>query len=101
MPAGRGMGMMPPGETTFTKYPYRSGLLMSFVVSSVGLAPPRPFGAPPMGMPPGMPPPGFRPPGFPGGPPPGFPGMPMGGPPPPGFVRNSSLHDELLKLFPL
>ncbi|KAF9517787.1 hypothetical protein BS47DRAFT_1482995 [Hydnum rufescens UP504] len=63
MPAGRGMGMMPP----------------------VGLAPPRPFGAPPMGMPPGMPPPGFRPPGFPGGPPPGFPGMPMGGPPPPGF----------------
>ncbi|KAF8845217.1 Sm-like ribonucleoprotein [Paxillus ammoniavirescens] len=56
MPAGRGMGMVPP------------------------------VGAPPMGFaPPGMPgpPPGFRPPGFPPGmpfpPPPGF-----GGPPPPG-----------------
>jgi len=67
MPAGRGMGMMPPA----------------------GLAPPRPpmggFGGPPMGMPPGMP--GqFRPPGFQGGAPPGFPGMPqMGGPPPPGY----------------
>jgi len=65
MPAGRGVSMMPPG----------------------GLAPPRPFGAPPVGVPPGAPPPGFRPPGFPGAPPPpGFPGMPqMGGPPPPGF----------------
>ncbi|KAH9935874.1 uncharacterized protein BXZ73DRAFT_76697 [Epithele typhae] len=58
-PAGRGMGMMPPGGPG-------------------GIArPPMPF-APP-GMPGGGPPPGFRPPGFPGGPP----GMPF--PPPPGF----------------
>jgi small nuclear ribonucleoprotein B and B' len=62
MPAGRGMGMMPP-------------------------AGPPAFARPPMQFaPPGMPgpPPGFRPPGFPPGmpfpPPPGF-----GGPPPPGF----------------
>jgi len=67
MPAGRGMGMMPP----------------------VGGLPPASMAARPLpyGMPPGMPggpPPGF-PPGMPGfgrgGPPPGFPGMP----PPPGF----------------
>ncbi|KAG1785506.1 Sm-like ribonucleoprotein [Suillus plorans] len=62
MPAGRGMGMMPP-----------------MGMPPVGRAP-IPF-APP-GMP--GPPPGFRPPGFPPGgsfpPPPGF-----GGPPPPGF----------------
>ncbi|KAH7926394.1 Sm-like ribonucleoprotein [Leucogyrophana mollusca] len=62
MPAGRGMGMMPPmGAPPMAR-------------------PPMPF-APP-GMP--GPPPGFRPPGFPPGmpfpPPPGF-----GGPPPPGF----------------
>ncbi|KII85789.1 hypothetical protein PLICRDRAFT_178110 [Plicaturopsis crispa FD-325 SS-3] len=58
MPAGRGMGMMPP------------------------MGPPGSVGRPPMPFaPPGMqgPPPGFRPPGFPGGPP----GMPF--PPPPGF----------------
>jgi len=62
MPAGRGMGMMPP------------------------MGPPGAFRPPPMGFggPPGMPgppPPGFRPPGFPGmpPPPPGF------GGPPPGF----------------
>ncbi|KAG2138850.1 Sm-like ribonucleoprotein [Suillus cothurnatus] len=61
MPAGRGMGMMPP----------------------MGVPP---MGRPPMPFaPPGMPgpPPGFRPPGFPPGapfPPPGF-----GGPPPPGY----------------
>jgi len=61
MPAGRGMGMMPPGPPNF------------------------PF------APPGMqgPPPGFRPPGFPpgmpfpSGPPPGFAGPPPGFQPPP------------------
>ncbi|KAG7443676.1 Sm-like ribonucleoprotein [Guyanagaster necrorhizus] len=60
MPAGRGMGMMPP----------------------IGQPPMRPpMGFPPGGMP--GPPPGFRPPGFPPGmpfPPPGFTGAP-----PPGF----------------
>jgi len=65
MPAGRGMGMMPP-------------------MGPPGMARPP---MPPFGGPPGMPPPGFRPPGFPAGPP----GMPMapppgfGGPPPMGF----------------
>lgn len=58
MPAGRGMGMMPP------------------------MGPPMPF--PPPGM--SGPPPGFRPPGFPPGmpfpPPPGFPGPPPGFQPP-------------------
>jgi len=64
MPAGRGMGMMPPmGPPSLQR-------------------PPMPFGGPP-----GMqgPPPGFRPPGFPGGPPPGMPFAPppgFGGPPP-------------------
>ncbi|OCH91018.1 Sm-like ribonucleo protein [Obba rivulosa] len=57
MPAGRGMGMMPP-------------------MGPPGMGRPP---VPPFGMPPGMPPPGFRPPGFPPGPP----GMPMA--PPPGF----------------
>ncbi|KIM74668.1 hypothetical protein PILCRDRAFT_827996 [Piloderma croceum F 1598] len=65
MPAGRGMGMMPPGAPL--------------------ARPPMPFG------PPGMPgaPPGFRPPGFPPGmpfqpgPPPGFGGPPPGFQPPP------------------
>ncbi|KAJ3480399.1 hypothetical protein NLI96_g8369 [Meripilus lineatus] len=58
MPAGRGMGMMPPmGPPSLAR-------------------PPMPFGGP--GMP--GPPPGFRPPGFPG-PPPG-----MQFPPPPGFA---------------
>ncbi|KAL5492383.1 SMB1 [Sanghuangporus weigelae] len=66
MPAGRGMGMMPPmGAPPFAR-------------------PPAAFGGPP-GMP-GAPPPGFRPPGFPPGmpfpPPPGFGGP---GAPPPGF----------------
>ncbi|CAE6427287.1 unnamed protein product [Rhizoctonia solani] len=68
MPAGRGIGMVPPGGMP---PPAMSGR-------------PMPYGAPP-GMPPGMP--GFGrgmpPPGFPPGmpfPPPGF-----GGPPPPGF----------------
>jgi len=64
MPAGRGMGMMPPmGPPAFAR-------------------PPVPF-APP-GMP--GPPPGFRPPGFPPGmpfPPPGFGGPPPGFQPPP------------------
>ncbi|KAL6300027.1 hypothetical protein BKA93DRAFT_819655 [Sparassis latifolia] len=59
MPAGRGMGMLPPmGPPSLQR-------------------PPMSFGPPGM---PGGPPPGFRPPGFPGGPPPG---MPF--PPPPGF----------------
>ncbi|KAI0047261.1 Sm-like ribonucleoprotein [Auriscalpium vulgare] len=64
MPAGRGMGMMPPmGPPSLAR-------------------PPMPF------APPGMPgaPPGFRPPGFPpgfGGPPPGFGGPPPGFQPPP------------------
>ncbi|EJF64187.1 Sm-like ribonucleo protein [Dichomitus squalens LYAD-421 SS1] len=57
-PAGRGMGLLPPGGPP-------------------GIArPPMPFAPPGM---PGAPPPGFRPPGFAGGPP----GMPF--PPPPGF----------------
>ncbi|KAJ7623407.1 small nuclear ribonucleoprotein [Roridomyces roridus] len=60
MPAGRGMGMMPP-----MGMPGMGG-------------PPMPF--PPPGMP--GPPPGFRPPGFPPGmpfpPPPGFGGAPPG-----------------------
>ncbi|TFK82565.1 Sm-like ribonucleo protein [Polyporus arcularius HHB13444] len=60
-PAGRGMGMFPPG-------------------GPAGIArPPMPFAPPGMPGAPGVPPPGFRPPGFPGGPP----GMPF--PPPPGF----------------
>ncbi|KAF8899649.1 hypothetical protein CPB84DRAFT_1780327 [Gymnopilus junonius] len=64
MPAGRGMGMMPPmGPPSLQR-------------------PPMPF------APPGMagPPPGFRPPGFPPGmpfpPPPGFAGPPPGFQPP-------------------
>ncbi|KAF8920735.1 hypothetical protein CPB85DRAFT_1272694 [Mucidula mucida] len=62
MPAGRGMGMMPP-------------------MGAPGM------GRPPMGFPPGMagPPPGFRPPGMPPGmpfPPPGFGGAPPGFQPP-------------------
>ncbi|ESK87961.1 small nuclear ribonucleoprotein b and b [Moniliophthora roreri MCA 2997] len=63
MPAGRGMGMMPPGGVP-------------------------PAGQPGMPFPPGMPgpPPGFRPPGFPPGmpfpPPPGFSGPPPGFQPP-------------------
>lgn len=70
MPAGRGMGMMPPSQLLV--FPPRH--LISHCFSLVG-------GPPPFGAPPGMqggPPPGFRPP------PPGFPpGMPYA--PPPGF----------------
>jgi len=68
MPAGRGIGMMPPGGPPSLARP------------------PMPFGPPGM---PGGPPPGFRPPGFPpgmpfpGGPPPGFGGPPPGFQPPP------------------
>lgn len=75
MPAGRGMGMMPP--------------VGGMPPPSIGQRP-MPYGVPPPGMgpPPGMP--GFGrgmppPPGFPGmPPPPGFPGPPpgFGGPPP-------------------
>jgi len=63
MPAGRGMGMMPPmGPPSLQR-------------------PPMSFGPP--GMP--GPPPGFRPPGYPGAPP-GMPFPPPGfGGPPPGF----------------
>lgn len=74
MPAGRGMGMMPPSQF----HDASNYHLFSDLYSSVGGPPP--FGGPP-GMP-GGPPPGFRPP------PPGFPpGMPFappgfGGPPP-------------------
>ncbi|KAG8904340.1 hypothetical protein FRB99_001886 [Tulasnella sp. 403] len=81
MPAGRGIGMMPPP----------GGIPPPSMAAR-----PMPYGMPPPGMPggggvppppPGMP--GFRPGGpFPPGPP-GFPGMPpppgFGGPPPPGF----------------
>ena len=84
MPAGRGMGMMPPSK--YTQLPAMSHFLTfcTILVGGPGFGrPPMPFGGPP-GMP-GMPPPGFRPPGFPPGvpfpPPPGF-----GGPPPPGYV---------------
>lgn len=76
MPAGRGMGMMPPGSfyyddkiSYFTKHP--------FSIGPPSLArPPMPFGPPGM---PGGPPASFRPPGFP-------PGMPFPGGPPPGFA---------------
>jgi len=73
LPAGRGMGMMPPA---------------GFGAPPAMAARPMPYG-PPGGMPgmPGMPgpPPGFRPPGMPPGmpfPPPGF-GPPPGVQPPP------------------
>jgi len=79
MPAGRGMGMMPPGE-----YPYR--LQISDTSYSFRIVGGLPSGRPPVPFaPPGMPapPPGFRPPGFPPGMP--FPGPPgFSGPPPPG-----------------
>ncbi|PWN93458.1 Sm-like ribonucleo protein [Acaromyces ingoldii] len=73
-PAGRGMGMAPPGVPPPTM-----------------MGRPVPFGRPPppMGAPPGMP--GGPPPGFPARPPPGFgppPGFPQGQPqfrPPPGY----------------
>ncbi|KAG8862090.1 hypothetical protein FRB96_002120 [Tulasnella sp. 330] len=80
MPAGRGMGMMPP---------------VGGMPPASMAARPMPYGMPPPGMPGGMPPmppgmPGFGRGGpFPPGAPPGFPGMPpppgYGGPPPPGF----------------
>ncbi|KAG8916074.1 pyruvate carboxylase [Tulasnella sp. 417] len=71
MPAGRGMGMMPPPGG---------------VPPPSMAARPMPYGMPPPGMPGGPPPgmPGFGRGGFPPGPP-GFPGMPppgFGGPPP-------------------
>ena len=76
MPAGRGIGMMPPG--TLIGGPLSRSIYRYFAgVPPGGMGrPPMPFGPPGM---PGGPPPGFRPPGFP-------PGMPFqGGPPPPGF----------------
>jgi len=70
MPAGRGMGMMPPSMFLLLKL-----YLFSDAVKLVG---PPSLARPPMPFPPGMAgPPGFRPPGFP-------PGMPFP-PPPPGF----------------
>lgn len=78
MPAGRGMGMMPPSTLSFHYTRSRCSLAFLLTVGMPGMArPPMPF--PPPGMP--GPPPGFRPPGFPPGmpfPPPGF----AGGPPP-------------------
>jgi small nuclear ribonucleoprotein B and B' len=78
MPAGRGMGMMPPGSF------YNTNLILVTKYSLLGgppslARPPMAFGPPGM---PGGPPPGFRPPGFPPGMP--FPGGPPGfaGPPP-------------------
>jgi small nuclear ribonucleoprotein B and B' len=78
MPAGRGMGMMPPGtyRNDGVKCSYSADDLFNlFIGGPAPLArPPMPFGPP--GMPGG--PPGFRPPGFP-------PGMPFQPGPPPGF----------------
>ncbi|KAK0188860.1 hypothetical protein F5146DRAFT_1104286 [Armillaria mellea] len=78
MPAGRGMGMMPP----------------------IGQPPMRPpMGFPPGGMP--GPPPGFRPPGFPPGmpfPPPGFAGAPPGNVPLMAMKGTASDLEQLLYL---
>ncbi|KAI0953824.1 hypothetical protein AcV7_007243 [Taiwanofungus camphoratus] len=75
MPAGRGMGMMPPSALWITSVRRLSADGDMRTVGAPALQrPPMPFGPP--GMPP---PPGFRPPGFPAGPP----GMPFA--PPPGF----------------
>ncbi|KAI0924048.1 hypothetical protein AcW1_006825 [Taiwanofungus camphoratus] len=75
MPAGRGMGMMPPSALWITSVRRSSADGDMRTVGAPALQrPPMPFGPP--GMPP---PPGFRPPGFPAGPP----GMPFA--PPPGF----------------
>ena len=75
MPAGRGMGMMPPSMLS-SLIPFFKHTQFRYLVGPPSLArPPMPF--PPPGM--AGPPPGFRPPGFP-------PGMPFPpGPPPPGF----------------
>ena len=78
MPAGRGMGMMPPSAYQLQISSHL--LLADIVVLSPTVGPPS-LQRPPMPFaPPGMPgpPPGFRPPGFPGAPP----GMPY---PPPGY----------------
>ena len=98
MPAGRGMGMVPPSKL------FTNGILLD-TYGFLPVAPPGMAGRPPMPFaPPGMPgaPPGFRPPpGFapPGGsfpPPPGF------GGPPPGFVvlhlLNVALSNDTLCL---
>ena len=78
MPAGRGMGMMPPGVLY--------GEPIGNFSLNWRLGPPGGFGLGPPGMP--GPPPGFRPPFGPGMPGPGFPpGPPPGfGGPPPGYV---------------
>ncbi|CAE6441325.1 unnamed protein product [Rhizoctonia solani] len=69
MPAGRGIGMMPPGGMP---PPAMAGRPMPFGAPPPGMPPGMPGfgrGMPPPGFPPGMP---FPPPGFQGGPPPGF-----------------------------
>ena len=74
MPAGRGMGMMPPGACTFVEPATAIQKTDHMFLRGLALAGrPMPYGPP--GMP--GPPPGFRPPGMP-------PGMPFP-PPPPGF----------------
>lgn len=80
MPAGRGMGIVPPGVL------YNESI--GDIAPNWLLGPPGGFGFGPPGM--QGPPPGFRPPGFPPGMPgPGFPpGPPPGfGGPPPGYVN--------------
>jgi small nuclear ribonucleoprotein B and B' len=72
MPAGRGMGMMPPSKYMVVKN-YNHFLLMYSVIVGPPMGRPPPFGMP-------GPPPGFRPPGFPPGMPfpPGYAGPPPG-----------------------
>lgn len=84
MPAGRGMGALPPSTYKYLRlFEFLANDAFVAIVGPPAFArPPMPFGGPP-GMP-GPPPPGFRPPGFPPGmpfPPPGF-GGPPGAPPP-------------------
>jgi hypothetical protein len=90
MPAGRGMGMMPPSSCICLIF---FVFVLNFLLLVGGMPPPMGFGGPP-GMP-GGPPPGFRPPGMPPGmpfaPPPGF------GGPPPGYdpiTLSSTCHTE-------
>ena len=82
MPAGRGMGMMPPSKLSVACVMTLSVTDSAAVGAPSFARPPMPFGGPP-GMP-GAPPPGFRPPGMP----PGMPFPPQGfGGPPPGYVE--------------
>ena len=81
MPAGRGMGMMPPGLLNSDPIGYVSLNRLSGPPGGFGLGPPGMQGPPPGFRPPGFPP-GMPGPGFPPGPPPGF------GGPPPGYVNS-------------